>query len=114
MLLIGKKLREERQRKFISINDIYEKTKIQKKYLEAIERDDFSSFPSSVHIYGYLKLYAQALKIDSNEIVENYKNNNIIKSEIIYEPLRIKNKLQFSWSYLFIPIGLIIILSMIL
>lgn len=61
---IGQLLKEEREAKQISLDDIQEMTKIQKRYLQAIENNDFDSLPGRFYARAFIKEYALVLDMD--------------------------------------------------
>lgn len=63
-----KKIREE---KGITLQQIYNKTRIDVKYLQAIEENNFSIMPD-VYMKAFLKEYTQTLNLDPDEIIEKY------------------------------------------
>lgn len=70
---LGNKLRTAREEKNISLREINEKTKINTAILEAMEKGDFSVFESEVYITGALRLYAETVEMDPQEVVDLYK-----------------------------------------
>lgn len=68
---IADELREARQKKKISIDQIFTKTRIDKKYLQAIEDGNFSIMPD-VYIRAFIKEYAVNVGLNPNEIIEKY------------------------------------------
>ena len=56
---IGNLLKERRQERNLTLKQISEATKIRSEYLEALEKGDYSVFPSEVYIKGFLKNYAK-------------------------------------------------------
>ena len=67
----GQDLKKLRESKRITIADISVKTKIHKSILEKMESGDFSFF-SEIHVRAFLKQYAKAISVDSNELLFNY------------------------------------------
>jgi len=67
---IGKHLKQIRESKGISLEEISQKTRIRFTYLEAIEANDFESLPSEIQTRGFLRLYTHELgiKIDSLKV----------------------------------------------
>ena len=65
-------LKQARRDKEISLADISEETKIQLRYLEALESADFGKFPGEVYLKGALSSYATAVGLDSKDILERY------------------------------------------
>ena len=104
--LIGERLKREREEKNLTINDICHGTKISRKYIEGLENNDFDSLPGSVYIKGFTKLYADALNLDQNDVVDHLQRSMISEKEIPLELLMPKQRLVFSKMF-FIPIGLI-------
>lgn len=69
-----KKIRKEMG---LSINDVSQKLKIQKRYLEAIENGDYIHLPCRVYAVGFIKNYANFLKIDPTEIIAKFDDEII-------------------------------------
>lgn len=71
---LGNRLKEARMAKGYSLEDLQEITKIQKRYLSAIEEGNFSVMPGAFYVRAFIKQYAEAVGLDANEILETYKN----------------------------------------
>ena len=65
---LGNKLREKRIALGYSLDDIQEKTKIQKRYLEAIEDGDFTRLPGSFYVRAFIRQYAELLEMNADEL----------------------------------------------
>jgi|GEM_PF-1581092 len=61
---IGQVLRKRREELGLSLEDIQEQTKVRKRYIQAIEDDDWSSLPGDVYARGFIRSYAEALGMD--------------------------------------------------
>ena len=81
MTEIGKVLREARVAKGLSIDDIQELTKIQKRYLEAIEEGNYRILPGQFYVKAFIRQYAEAVGVDTTEFVES--NNTAVSQEIV-------------------------------
>jgi len=68
----GNELKELREKNNITIEQINTKTRIDKKYLMAIEEGDFSVLPE-VYLRAFLKQYASAVQLSSSEILSKYE-----------------------------------------
>ena len=66
---LGKFLKETRINLDISLGQIAKDTNIAKKYLEAIENEEYSIFPGDTYLKGFLRSYCEYLKLDPNEII---------------------------------------------
>lgn len=64
MPTMGEVLREARYRLHVPLEEAEEYTKVRKKYLIALEEDDYSELPAPVYARGFLQLYAEFLGID--------------------------------------------------
>lgn len=69
---IGHILREARENKGLSLEDIQDKTRINVRYLAALENGQYSALPTPVHTRGFLRNYARALGLDPQPLVERY------------------------------------------
>jgi len=54
-----------REAKGLTLQDVAEETKISRRHLENIERENFGQLPVRVYLRGFLVAYAQALKLES-------------------------------------------------
>ncbi|MFG6115049.1 helix-turn-helix domain-containing protein [Halobacillus sp. MO56] len=71
---LGTRLREARESKGLSLEDIQQVTKIQKRYLQAIEKGDHSVLPGTFYARAFIREYAAAVGLSPDEIMEEYKN----------------------------------------
>ena len=68
----GPRLRQERERRQISLDSIAANTKISQSLLEGLERDDVSKWPSGIFRRSFVRSYAQAIGLDAEEIVKEF------------------------------------------
>jgi len=61
---LGKYLREAREAKGLSIDDVQELTKIQKRYLEAIEEGNYEILPGQFYVRAFIRQYAETIGVD--------------------------------------------------
>ncbi|GEL75809.1 helix-turn-helix domain-containing protein [Tenuibacillus multivorans] len=71
---LGEKLREARLEKDLAIEDIKNETKIQKRYLESIEQNDWSSIPGSFYVRAFIREYAAVVGLDGDSLLEEHAN----------------------------------------
>lgn len=82
---IGVLLKEAREEKGFTLDNIQEKTKIQKRYLVAIEQDDFSALPGKFYARAFIREYAEAIDLDPEVVLANFKEEKEIPEE---EPVK--------------------------
>src|SRR2546426_6975146 len=68
----GEELRREREIRGISLKEISDATKISKRFLEAIERNDHRTLPAPVFTRGFVREYARYLGLNAEEMVTRY------------------------------------------
>jgi len=68
----GEELRREREIRGISLKEISDATKISKRFLEAIERNDHRTLPAPVFTRGFVREYSRYLGLNADEIVNRY------------------------------------------
>jgi cytoskeletal protein RodZ len=68
----GDELRREREIRGISLKEIADSTKISKRFLEAIERNDFKNLPAPVFTRGFIREYARYLGLNADEMINHY------------------------------------------
>ena len=70
---IGEILREARERKNVSFEEIEDTTKIKKRYLLAMELEEWSRMPGKVYAKGFLRTYARYLGLDEQSIADLFE-----------------------------------------
>jgi cytoskeletal protein RodZ len=68
----GEELRREREIRGISLKEIADATKISKRFLEAIERNDHRTLPAPVFTRGFVREYARYLGLNAEDMVNRY------------------------------------------
>lgn len=66
----GPALAEARRRSGQSLDQVAAATRIRRRHLEALERDDLDALPGPVYARGYLRTYAEHLGLDSGRLLE--------------------------------------------
>ena len=72
MGIFGDRLRREREMRGITLDEIAESTKISRRHLESLEKDQFDQLPGGVFNKGFVRAYARFLGIDEEEAVADY------------------------------------------
>lgn len=72
MSSFGDTLKRERELRQISLREISEATKINLRYLDALERNDFRHLPGGVFNKGFVRAYAQFIGIDPEAMATAY------------------------------------------
>jgi cytoskeleton protein RodZ len=68
----GDKLRREREMRGVNLDEISESTKISRRHLESLEKEDFDSLPGGVFNKGFVRAYARYLGINEDQAVADY------------------------------------------
>jgi len=80
-LIIGDRLRQARRKQNISINELQKQTKIQKRYLEAIERGAFDVLPGEYYVRSFIREYAAAVGEDGDYLVAVFDGKDSFEKE---------------------------------
>lgn len=73
MRTVGQALKQERERKFYSIEEIEKATKIRKELLEALEKGDYKKLPPPTFVQGFIKNYSKFLGLNSEQMLAIYR-----------------------------------------
>jgi transcriptional regulator with XRE-family HTH domain len=68
----GEEMRRQREIRGISLKEIADSTKISKRYLEAIEKNQYGTLPAPVFTRGFVREYARYLGLNPDEAVNRY------------------------------------------
>ena len=75
MTELGIRLKEAREAKGLSLEDLQTITKIQKRYLLGIEEGNYSMMPGKFYVRAFIKQYAEAVGIEPEELFNQYKQD---------------------------------------
>jgi cytoskeletal protein RodZ len=92
---IGQKLKEARESKHLLLDQVARETNIAKRYLQALEEENFPLFPGDTYIIGFLRNYAEYLGLNSAEVITLYKNLRLQEQPVPIETLLAKKKNPF-------------------
>jgi cytoskeletal protein RodZ len=67
---IGKTLKDKREQMNLSLSDVYNATRIQEKYLAAIEVGNLDVFKAEVYYKSFLRSYSKYLGFDPEEFID--------------------------------------------
>lgn len=70
---LGERLRQEREMRGVSLDEIAKATRISQKFLQALEENDFDALPAPVFVTGFLRSYASHLGMDADSLVAEYE-----------------------------------------
>jgi transcriptional regulator with XRE-family HTH domain len=70
---LGGYLKNQRESRSVTLEEVAEATKIRKGILKAIEGDRHDLLPPRVFTQGFLKIYASYLELDESEVVRRYQ-----------------------------------------
>lgn len=73
MLTVGEILKKRRLERNLTLEDIERRTKIRKRFLEAIEKGDHSKFSSSTYLRGFIKNYSDYLNLPTVELLAIFR-----------------------------------------
>lgn len=76
---IGEVLRAARESRGWTFVDLQRMTKIHARYLQALEYNDFDSISEDEDVDYVLTVYADALELDADVLLEAYDSNSLIK-----------------------------------
>jgi transcriptional regulator with XRE-family HTH domain len=68
----GARLRQQREKREISLKAISDQTKIKLSLLEGLERDDISQWPSGIFRRAYVRSYAKAIGLNPDVVVHEF------------------------------------------
>ncbi|MCL6453422.1 MAG: DUF4115 domain-containing protein [Alicyclobacillus sp.] len=69
---LGAALRRQRLSLGMELEDVEERTKIRRRYLEALEAGDWSILPGDVYARGFVRAYAECVGLDGLKLLEQY------------------------------------------
>jgi cytoskeletal protein RodZ len=84
---LGKKLKDAREARGYTFDYVGRETNIAIRYLEALEREDFSGFPGEPYALGFLRNYGEYLGLNVEELLSLYRSLKIQEQPVPVEAL---------------------------
>ncbi|KRN31527.1 helix-turn-helix domain-containing protein [Liquorilactobacillus mali] len=112
MVEIGKSLQAARIEKGYTLDDLQQITKIQKRYLIAIEDERFDALPGDFYVKAFIKQYAECVDVDPTEFLSAFESQKATesddavektaktRSEVTRESIQKSNKVNHFLGYL--------------
>ncbi|MHC1716562.1 MAG: helix-turn-helix domain-containing protein [Candidatus Dojkabacteria bacterium] len=76
MITAGEILKNKRETLGKSLDAVAQETKIQKRFLQYVEDNEYYNFESEVFLTGFIKIYAKYLDLDTEKILALYRRSN--------------------------------------
>jgi cytoskeletal protein RodZ len=72
MLTVGQYLRDLREQRKMSVEEVSRATRVPMASVERIETDRFDELPGEVFVRGFLKSYARAVGVPADDVLSRY------------------------------------------
>jgi cytoskeletal protein RodZ len=76
MKTVGEILNQARSQRKLSLEQVEKLTKIRKKFLEALEENNWGKLPSLTYVRGFIKNYAEFLELDLNYVLSIFRRQS--------------------------------------
>lgn len=70
---VGRLLKDQREARGLGLEDVAQRLRIRRTYLEAIEQGRFDQLPAAAYIRAFLRAYANHLGLDAEKVVTAYQ-----------------------------------------
>ena len=77
MAELGNTLSRARRARAITLEDAERDTHVSKRYLQALENEDFAAFPAPVYARGFLRTYSRYLGLNPEELIRVFPNQEL-------------------------------------
>lgn len=75
MRTVGQILKDARESKQYTLEEVEKSTKIRKELLEALEADDFNKLPPATFVQGFIKNYGGFLKLNPDKLLALFRRD---------------------------------------
>ncbi|TXH02056.1 MAG: hypothetical protein E6P95_00685 [Candidatus Moraniibacteriota bacterium] len=115
-LTLGEKLLKLRSQYRMSLLEISKATRIQVKYLEALESGDHRELPAEVYVRGFLRSYARYLGLADDAFIKLYDQEKHIRTHLgREEPAPKQKQFELRNAWVFSPrAGILLLVALVL
>lgn len=92
MITAGEVIKNKRESLGKKLDTVSTDTKIQKRYLEYIENNEFDKFDSDIFASGFLKIYSKYLNLDEEKVLALYRRSRLPVVKTDKKNIKIKPK----------------------
>jgi helix-turn-helix protein len=85
---VGARLRDERERRGIGIDEIEAETRIRAKFLLAIEEERFDTLPGPAYVRAFVRDYAEQLGLDPQSFLNDLNDRPDLTADVVMVPPR--------------------------
>ena len=105
MASLGQELKRERELRAVPLKEIANITKVNFRYLQALEEDRLDILPGAFFIKGAIRAYAKAIGVDENYFLNKYHEDMLLQTYTVDKdgrkgqerlPLSISRRAQLS------------------
>lgn len=111
---VGQILQSTREKRKVAISEIALQTNMGRRYLEALEADNYDVFPSQTHILGFIRNYATYLELDPDELIDIYKRTILQESPAPYRELTAPSRSRINPAFVVSVIAILLVVSLVL
>jgi cytoskeleton protein RodZ len=72
---VGKKLREARTRRKLTLDEVEAATKIRGRYLRALENEDWDQLPGDTYARAFIRTYGRLVGLDGDRLAEEQRRS---------------------------------------
>jgi transcriptional regulator with XRE-family HTH domain len=83
----GQALRDAREDLGVTLAEAERETRINRRYLEALENEDASSMPAAVYTRGFIRTYCQYLGLNPEGMLDLYGPQKAIQDQVRIRPI---------------------------
>ncbi len=94
MSSIGTMFKSAREQLGLSVGEVAERSRLSRRYIEAIEANDFQQIPGNVYVSNFCRIYARALNLPEQEMLSHLPLH--IRAESNAPPIRFAFDQQLS------------------
>lgn len=84
----GRKLTEARQQLGLSLDQVAERIRVRREFLEALEQMNIKLLPGRAYALAFLRSYARELGIDEKAIVDQFQDECALSREDVHSQIR--------------------------